>query len=401
MNDYSGRWVGRLNGTNSGNFVLTLEQSGSVLRGELRLSDAAYGLAVFGVEGSTRGDTAEFALEPREAAEGVSLSPGTAKVAVQADGSLAGTWETVGQTFGGFVAVREAQPDGDDRPEAPTAAAATAIQYEKRTRVRSCVVDHDTLRRLFRDLMSGADEAARLDLARRQGQSGVELAAVRSGYSVTIMARGEDGEQVITLDPKVLETGLLPKPLRSISLDIGPYYRLINNGSEAPNRASVSLDFSRPPLVDVSNPSGTPTPNDSSIAVNGNDSIWVAGVYQKLLSTLAQGRVRTGWLHSAHVYDVLLFAAGLPASLILAASTASRVQSGSPYVWAAFVFVALVALMAFRVGFSFVRWLLPYVEFTTLSQPLHRQIRIVLATITLGVLASLVAAALWGAFQTG
>jgi hypothetical protein len=408
--DLGGRWVGRLQGTNSGTFVLTLDQNEAVLKGDLRLNDFTLGLAVFDVTGAIEEHSVTFVLTPREAVSGVELREGSAKASLQADGTLTGTWGTHAGTFGTFVAVREGAPFPVEPITAPTGAAATAISYEKKTRVPSCVVDNDSLKRLYRDLSTGADEAARLDLARRQqlsdGQETVHqptsLALVRALYSVTIIARGESGEQIVTLDAQMLSLDVLPKPLKSITLDVGFYYRLRTNGVDAQNRASVTLDFTKPPLVDLRNASGSPTPNESAIAVYGNDSIWVAGVFERIGSTLAQGRVRTGWLHSAYVYDGLFFAVGMPVGLATAAATASAMTvdgRSAPYVIAVFLFVLYAALMAFRIGFSFVRWLLPYVEFSRLNEPVHRQIRLVIATLTLGILTSLAAAAIWAALM--
>jgi len=219
---------------------------------------------------------------------------------------------------------------------------------------------------------------------------------------VTIVATGENGEQIATLDPEILNTERLPKPLKSILLDIGLYYRLMNNGANPPNTASVTIDFSKPHLIDLSNASGSPTPNESTIGVNGANLIWVSGVYETLLSTLAQTKVRTGWLHSAHIYDALLLVIGLPAVLISSATVASRLEKspGTSFAIATFVFVFFWSLTIFRLSFSLARWLLPYVEFSNVSQPLHRQVRVAIATLILGILASLVAAAIWAIFHS-
>ena len=52
--------------------------------------------------------------------------------------------------------------------------------------------------------------------------------------------------------------------------------------------------FRGPPNLRVQHPS-PPTPNASVISVYGSDSIWVSGVFEKLTSTLREGRVGTGW----------------------------------------------------------------------------------------------------------
>ena len=67
-----------------------------------------------------------------------------------------------------FFAVREERirATAQEQARTTTATSATTINYEKSARVRSCAIDYSTLRRLYRDLAAGAEEAARLDVAR-------------------------------------------------------------------------------------------------------------------------------------------------------------------------------------------------------------------------------------------
>ncbi len=46
--------------------------------------------------------------------------------------------------------------------------------------------------------------------------------------------------------------------------------------------------------------------------------MWASGVYEKVTSTLLQGRLRTGWLHTGYTYNVLLVIIGLPGAIALA-----------------------------------------------------------------------------------
>ena len=64
-----------------------------------------------------------------------------------------------------------------------------------------------------------------------------------------------------------------------------------------------------------------------------------------------------------------------------------------------FVFAAITAMYLFRLAFSATRWLLPYVEFATAPEPLHRRLRVVFAAVIVGAIASLAAAAIWTLFQ--
>jgi hypothetical protein len=125
-----------------------------------------------------------------------------------------------------------------------------------------------------------------------------------------------------------------------------------------------------------------------------------------LLSTVEQGKTKVRLLHSAYVYDALLVTLGLPFILTFAAVVSHRAAvafSFGPAVYsvATFVFMLAVALMTFRLAFSFARWLLPYVEFAPQKQPLERRIRAFFAIVTLGILGSLGAWAILKALNAG
>jgi hypothetical protein len=184
---------------------------------------------------------------------------------------------------------------------------------------------------------------------------------VRVAYSVIVIARGRAGEQKISLGPALLEEENLPKPVASVEFNIGDYYQLTQR-QQAPNRARIVLDFMKPPPFDLSIPSLAPTPKDSSIEVVGNHSMWVSGVFEKLISTLQQGRLRTGWLHARYTYDLLVFV-GLPGAV--AAATLFGQWLGRRYFaeealpqLAGFILALWVSLLVFRLSFSAIRWLL-------------------------------------------
>ena len=403
MFNAAGRWIGRIDGTNQGSFMLDVQQNDAALTGEINLNDAKLGIAVFDAVGTVDKDKVTLLLTPRGVAPGVEIKTTTVEGIVENDGTLRGRWETEAGTVGTLVAVREEKSQRDMRALPPPAGPGTATLFERSKRLPACVVDYDMLRRIYRDLKTGADEASRLAIA---------LAAVTPATggtprtpenihlmnAVSILARGTTGEQVLIIDPEILNRESLPKPLLFVTFEIGLNHRLLANGAEAPNRVLINFDFSKPGIFDLSNPSGSPTPNNSNIRVIGTDSIWVSGVYEKLLSTTQQGKV-AGWLHSSHIYDALLAVIGLPVVLATAAVLSERLTAAlanrTAYKIAVFLFAFYAALMVFRLSFSFTRWLLPYVEFSTAPQPRYRQMRAVFATVILGILASLGAAAIW------
>jgi hypothetical protein len=131
MANFTGRWVGEVRGTNGGTFALTLEQAGDALNGELVLNDLVFGPATFDVQDTASVDAAAWALKPRQAAPGVEITPGAAKVARQFDGSLAGNWEMEGHTSGTFIAIREAPaPEAGAQAASASRPAARAITHQ-------------------------------------------------------------------------------------------------------------------------------------------------------------------------------------------------------------------------------------------------------------------------------
>jgi hypothetical protein len=405
MNFISGTWTGTISGTNVGSFILELEEKDGQLSGNIRLTDFNLGLSIFDCAGVIRDNNINLDITPRSFPEGSRIAPGKVVGAIQPDGSLTGHWSTELGTAGTFIAFKREIPSGQPIGVNTSASPAMAVSFEKQTRLKSCVIDIDILRRIYRELSTGSDEAARLEIAKQTQLSTAPAAAnvppqqldfakTRSLYNVTILAKGLNGEQIMSLDPAILDESHLPKPLVSIQFDIGNFYQYMRN-MLAPNRATIRLDFTKPPLFDLSNPSLAPTPNDSIIMVAGNDSMWVSGVYEKMVTTLRHGRVRSAWLHSRYTYDALLLILGLPAALAAGSLIGNLVTGNTLKQFATFLFALFLSLSVFRIAFSAIRWLLPMVEFSGLPQPLHRQVRWVISTVILGAIGSLAAALVW------
>lgn len=396
---FVGTWIGRAEaGGTPANIVLILTSSGTALGGDLRFLNLPVGQVRYAVQASMTGEQLKLSLEPSENPKNVAVPRATGRAVLQPDGILRGIWEATDNTFGTFAAVRQGQAA---QAQSNNVGPVMFASQTKQTPVKSCAVDQDTLKRLFRDMTAGAQDATRLELASTPAQSEqsaeqITFQQLRPLYAVTITAQGESGQTVSAIDSAdFLSTEVLPKPLQKITFDLGFHYRF-QRQFDAPNRAIVTLDFSKPPLFDLTSPSGVPTPNESNISVLGRDSVWVAGIFEKLTSTLLQGRVKTGWLHHRHIYDVLLLIVGIPASLALSAALTMKVFSAHNwYALAFFLFVLFASITLFRLTFSFARWLLPYIEFSTVNQPVHRQIRVVLAAIAIGSLPAGIARFLW------
>jgi hypothetical protein len=251
MVNAAGRWIGRIDGTNQGDFVLAIQQNDAALSGEVNLNDAKFGLSVFDAVGTVNTDKVTLLLTPRGVAPGVEIKAGTVEGVVEHDGTFRGRWETEAGTLGTLVAVREERSQRDIRTPVPPAGPGTSTMFEKGTRLPACVVDYDMLRRIYRDLKMGADEASRLAIALAPATPATGGASrtpenIYLMNSVSMLARGTTGEQVLTIDPDILNRESLPKPLLFVTFEIGLYHRILANGNEAPNRALINFDFSKP-----------------------------------------------------------------------------------------------------------------------------------------------------------
>lgn len=263
--------------------------------------------------------------------------------------------------------------------------------FERQTRIQSCAVNLDVLRRIHKIMRDAGAEAASLDDRKQYTRIKGGVSELNRLYRATLIIRGAQGEVTATDDPASIEADLLPFPLQSIEFEIGFNYKTTLSGSQAFNRANVRFDFTRPPAFDISTPTSIPTPNISNISVFGSDTFWVSGLFERINAVIQQSALNTFKLHSAHAYDFLLIILGLPISFklgLLVASTAPVIIPEANIIVtqiAVFFISFILFLLIFRIFFGFTRWLLPYVEYISTPLPIHRQIRAVIATVIVAI----------------
>jgi hypothetical protein len=314
-----------------------------------------------------------------------------------ADGDLVGNWETTNGTRGRFVASRPAAVPTSEMPHQVQIARFNF--FEKEARIRACAVNLDVLRRIHSVLRSAGEEAASLHERKQYSPIQGGLAELGRLYRVTLVLRGAQGEVTATDDPADIEPDVLPFPLQSVEFEIGFNYRA-STGKQPFNRATVRFDFTRPRAFDISTSPSQATPNSSTVSVVGSDTLWVAGVFERVNAVIEQSAVNSLWLHRAHAYDVALLVLGLPLAFVLGLSAAARTPTtlgGNAVVTQVAVsfFVGLLSLFAFRVAFSLTRWLLPYVEYVPAPAPLHRRVRLLLASAIFAIVTSLLASGIY------
>lgn len=164
-----------------------------------------------------------------------------------------------------------------------------------------------------------ADEAAKITTSEfiqqpDQTQERFEglIAWTHELFEITVTIQGSDGSEIITRDRDIFGSSNLPDVISGIYFDSGSKYRALNNGSEPPHNVSLLLDFSKPPLVDLSNTTSQPTPNNSYLSIVGFNDLWISATQQKLLEFFSARSNGRKFIHQRHIYDILLLFSGAP-----------------------------------------------------------------------------------------
>src|SRR5207302_8792070 len=114
-------------------------------------------------------------------------------------------------------------------------------------------------------------------------------------------------------------------------------------------------------LLDLSNPSVEPTPNNSYLQVIGNNETWVSGVYESVGSFLISKRMKRDWLHTHYIYDFLLFVFGIPLAFWIVYRINQlfnpRIHNWPTALEVAFyIYIVFAALYLFCLFFNYNRW---------------------------------------------
>lgn len=264
----------------------------------------------------------------------------------------------------------------------------------------SCVLTPEDLRRIYRLLEPKASEAADRQtglLTLLQGQTQNQLeelrSAVRAALALVVRLQTETG-WINGTTPDILGAEL-PDGLLKIEFDSAFLYRARFNNTVPNNAFNVTLDLSRPHVLDLTNP---PEQNMSSATVTGLDPTWANAVYQELVGFFRPRRSRRGWLHFSKSYDALVIPIGFPLSfdVVYHLDRLIRRHTILPEALsvAIDVYIVLVSLLLFRVVFNYARWTFPKIEVDAPRQHVAVAHRVAISTLALIVLGVLVKAGL-------
>jgi len=109
MTKYSGAWVGEISGTNKGNILIEIQQTGATVSGIARINDFDFGPYVYTLQGTvTDQETLHLTLHPNRAAPNVTLGQVTVSGNLRNANTIDGQWTSSIGTGGPFTVQRQA-----------------------------------------------------------------------------------------------------------------------------------------------------------------------------------------------------------------------------------------------------------------------------------------------------
>ena len=248
---------------------------------------------------------------------------------------------------------------------------------QKKILLRNISISLQDVKRIVERLLpyvqeEGHNEVNKLLQSDFEGQMNIEQLNYEreQAFRITVTIDGRDGESLFGYGTEPFDSPNIPDPINSIFISNNAAYERVV-GRRPLNNFTLHLDFSTPPLVDMSNLHSSPTSNFSSLTIDGVRDSWGASIQQTVLDILnkkSNGRGRR-LLHTGFIYDIGVVLLGLPAAIYLCWSLSGFVQTIfgsfnlSPFIVSAvYIYIVLLVLNVYRVLFGYLRWTFPVVE---------------------------------------
>lgn len=264
-----------------------------------------------------------------------------------------------------------------------------------------CGLSREDLRLLFNELSKKCNEALDAHFAAINVDTlteGVDIDALKAeakrSRGLTVIVIGGQGEQIFSTSVDALSSDALPKTIRTVTFDSG--FAMKSENVTVKDSFRLILDFNDPQPFDSYDPSQGPTPNGSTIEVNGPNTTWVNGVFTTIKSFLHERRRTRSFLHTRAVYNTTTWLIGLPLSMWLAYRADAWVLKQIPELFpvlrtALDIYLVLFGMQLFRWAILGLRHLYPLYEVEgSRTNGVRRTISGVLGALVLGAICDLV-----------
>jgi len=228
------------------------------------------------------------------------------------------------------------------------------------------------LRKLYGILQRRANEASAYEvgtLIQQVGQTEEQFTQVKENARMLLKLAAtvysSAGDWIGNTTGEALSDSNLPDSITRIVYDSAFLFRA-QLKVEPQNSLTVVLDFSRTRILDLTNLSMVPDPNNSSVRISGVNDAWVKATHDDLLLFFRERKTPRGWLYFQFTYDLLVLFVGLPAALaaVYRIGRWTKPKFDLPLSVAAplYVMLFLQCMLVFRVVFNYAKWAFPKVE---------------------------------------
>src|SRR5262245_2357015 len=178
-------------------------------------------------------------------------------------------------------------------------------------------------------------------------------------FDITVTLAGTDGEMHLARADRLLDYPLAPGRLEAISFISGTSFMSRFN-QEPLNRFEVLLIFKKPDLLNFTIAPSEPTPNNSNVNITSNNDTWSHGVFQKVRNYIQERSNGRKFIHRSNFYDLALLVIGLPFAFYAAFRLEPVINyftaQAHPMVgFAAYIYLFVVAIWIFRLGFNYTK----------------------------------------------
>ena len=138
---------------------------------------------------------------------------------------------------------------------------------------------------------------------------------LNDAFQLTVSVAGFDGQTEYGETEQIFDSQNLPFPIKTVYFTNENSYKRHANGNVPPNRFSVLLRFDKPPLFDPSPLMSEPTPNDSSVSIQAQDTAYFRAIRDIANSKFKSKKKWYSFIHESFAYDVGLWFLALPYAL--------------------------------------------------------------------------------------
>lgn len=278
--------------------------------------------------------------------------------------------------------------------------------YIKKTiLIRSITIDINDLKRIIKRLLKHVDSQGNIETSKLRPppeQDEEEFWALvdlerQQAFRISVTIAGYSGEQLFGDGAEVLDSPNIPDKVAYVFLSNEAAYQGVT-GRPPANKFYINFDFSKPPLIDNNNPVSNPTPNNSSLTIEGDQDTWISAIEEACMGVLENRDNKRSFLHKSFVYDVGLFIFGIPLALYVCWKFSGFVDetlgSKSGFLSAvAYFYIFFFVINMYRILFGYTKWAFPTVELEERrnDSKMHRKF-------WFGVVASLLGALIYDLF---